>query len=67
MTLWLPIGDAGRSRRLGAVTFALGIGGAEELCYGALAIAKGSRDLGPMQYVGFVFGLGCGSVVLTWL
>ena len=25
------------------------------------------RGFGPMQYVGFVFGLGCGSVILTWL
>ncbi len=25
------------------------------------------RGFGPMQYVGFAFGLACGSVVLTWL
>ncbi len=25
------------------------------------------RDFGPMQYPGFLFGLACGSVVLTWL
>ena len=31
------------------------------------AVLSTYRDFGPMQYVGFVFGLGCGSVVLTWL
>lgn len=32
-----------------------------------LAVLSTYRDLGSMQYAGFVFGLGCGSVVLTWL
>lgn len=31
------------------------------------AVLSTYRDFGPMQYAGFVFGLGCGSVVLTWL
>ena len=31
------------------------------------AVLSTYRGFGPMQYVGFVFGLACGSVVLTWL
>jgi len=31
------------------------------------AVLASYRDFGPMQYPGFVFGLACGSVVLTWL
>ena len=31
------------------------------------AVLSTYRGLGPMQYAGFVFGMGCGSVVLTWL
>lgn len=31
------------------------------------AVLSTYRGFGPMQYAGFVFGMGCGSIVLTWL